>query len=489
MKKIELKLALLDADPASLTTQLTNLPMLAKRKFTHRHLHTTYFDTPNHHLRKAKMALQLRRFGTDVRPLWVQTYETGDQGDSALSQRGEWGKSLAGDALEQSMLQNTPWADFDPDGAIFGALQVCFVADFEQTLWQVRKRDGSKVEIWLDIGYINIGNKTTPICELKLALCSGQPAALFAVARTIAHSMSVMPLTVSKAARGYALAQNALELPRRAQPPRLARALTLTEAAPCVLKEMFFQFTTNLVALRTSDDLEVVHQARVGWRRFKSALRLFKPILNPDTRPSLQPLQKLLDLLSELRELDVVRTDTLPPLHHAFTNGESRRTKVWQAMTRILAQTTSDKRQALRHALHEPILGTALLGITQWLETRVAVNAHGSEVIEQQPALTHWARRRLVRLHAQLKLALQAPANVENLHLARIAAKRQRYAIDTLRPLLHRKRAKRWYRHALTLQNDLGAERDLVRAGEILGQLKVDRGVVEFLRGVAAGKI
>ena len=488
MEEIELKLSLPDANPASLATQLTALPMLARRKLTRQHLHTTYYDTPDQHLRQAKMTLQLRRFGTEVKPLWVQTYKTGDQGDSTLSQRGEWEEPLDGDAPERSMLRNTPWSDFDPDGAIFGALEVCFVTDFERTHWEVRRRDGSKVEISLDIGLISIGNKTTPICELKLALRLGQPAALFAVAQAIAHSMSVMPLAISKSARGYALAQNALELPRRAQPPRLSRDLTLTEATTCVLREMFCQFTTNLVTLRTSDDVEVVHQARVGWRRFKSALRLFKPILNPDTRPSLEPLQRLLSLLSELRELDVVRTNTLPPLQHAFVNGDNRRAKGWQAMTRVLAQTTLSKRQALRHALHEPILGSALLDVTQWLQTPTAVNAQGSEVVEQQPALTHWARRRLVRLHAQLKLALQAPANVENLHLARIAAKRQRYAIDTLRPLLHRKRAKRWYRHALTLQNDLGAERDLVRAGEILGQLKVDRGVVEFLRGVAAGK-
>lgn len=431
MKEIELKLALPGSDPASVVIQLTCLPMLARRKPTHQHVHNAYYDTPDPHLRQANL---------------------------------------------------------DQDGAIFGALGVCFVLDFERTRWQVRRRDGSKVGVALDIGHISIGKKTTPVCELELELLSGQPDALFAVAQTIAHSMSVMPLATNKSARGYALAQNALELPRRAQPPLLSRDLTLTQAVPCVLKEMFCQFTTNLVTLRTSDDHEVVHQARVGWRRFKSALRLFKPILNADTRPSLQPLQELLSLLSELRELDVARTDTLPPLQHAFTAGNTRRAKNWQAMTRVLAQATTGKRQALRHALQEPLLGTALLDIAQWLESPVAVNAPGSEVVEQRPALTRWARHRLDRLHRQLKLALQAPTSVESLHHSRIAAKRQRYAIDTLSPLLHRRRAKRWYKQALTLQNDLGAERDLVRAGELLGQLKVDRGVVEFLRGVAAGK-
>ena len=488
MKEIELKLAVPDADPASVAIQLSALPMLAVRKPTRQQLHDTHYDTPDQHLRRAKMALCLRRFGSEIKPLWVLSYKTGNQGGSALGQPGEWEEPVSGDALERSMLRNTPWSDFDPDRAIFNALGVWFVADFERTRWEVRKRDGSKVQIALDIGHISLGNKTTPVCELELKLLSGQPTALFAAAQTIAHSMSVMPLATSKSARGYALAQNVLEWPRRAQPPKLSRDLTLTDATSCVLKEMFSQFTTNLVTLRTSDDLEVVHQARVGWRRFKSALRLFKPILNLDTRPSLQPLQGLLSLLGELRELDVLRTDTLPSLQHAFVNGDDRRAREWQAMTRILAQATTDKRQALRHALHEPILGSVLLGITQWLDTPVAVNTPGSGAREQRPALKRWARRRLARLHAQLKLALQAPADVESLHQTRIAAKRQRYAIEALRPLLHRRRTKRWYGQALTLQNNLGAQRDLVRAGELLGQLNVGRSVVEFLRGVATGK-
>lgn len=277
-------------------------------------------------------------------------------------------------------------------------------------------------------------------------------------------------------------------LPQRAQPPPLSRNQTLAQTAACVLQEMWGQFTTNLMLLGTSDDPEVVHQARVGWRRFKSALRLFKPALKAGTRPSWLPLQSLLTSLGELRELDVASTDTLPPLETAFIAGHPRRTNDWQAMTQALGQATASKRQAVRRALKNARLRTALLDITEWLEAIGTEGESHAKANKPKIGLRPWARRRIARLHDQLKLQLKAPASIENQHQTRIAAKRLRYGIEALRPLLPEQRARRWVEQAVYLQSSLGAARDLVRAGEVVGQLQVDAGLVEFLRGVAVGQ-
>ena len=279
-----------------------------------------------------------------------------------------------------------------------------------------------------------------------------------------------------------------LALPRRAQPPHLSRDQTLTGAAACVLQEMWGQFTTNLALLGTSEDPEVVHQARIGWRRFKCALRLFKPALGADTRTALLPLQDLLNLLSELRELDVASTDTLPTLESAFIAGNPRRANDWQVMTQALVQATAIKRRAVRRALKNPRLRTALLDITEWLETVGKDVASDAKAGKPKIGLRPWARRRIARLHDQLKLDLKAPASTENQHQARIAAKRLRYGIETLRALLPGQRAERWVEQAVYLQSSLGAARDLVQASVLVGQLQVDAGLVEFLRGVAVGE-
>ena len=89
--------------------------------------------------------------------------------------------------LDRQALKHTPWADMDPDLSLFKALAPCFSTSFERTSWLIRRRDGTAVELALDIGQIEANGKHTPICELELELKAGKPAALFAIAQEIAH--------------------------------------------------------------------------------------------------------------------------------------------------------------------------------------------------------------------------------------------------------------------------------------------------------------
>lgn len=487
-EEIELKLALPASDPSALARQLARAPVLARRKATQLHLHNVYYDTPEQLLRQARVALRLRRVGSEAQPQWLQTLKMGGRSDSALSQRGEWESPVPDAALAWQALQATPWSGFDPDGSVFRALAPCFVTCFERTSWTVRKRGGSVVEVSLDIGQIESGEQRAPICELELELHAGQPAALFDVAQQIARTIAVMPANISKAQQGYALAQGTLALPLRAQPPPLTPGMALPDAAQCVLREMFCQFTTNLNMLRSSDDPEVVHQARVGWRRFRSAVRLFRPALAAGAVPSWQALQPLMTFLGELRDIDVARTETLPPLADAYAAEDAKRTQNWQAMAESLAQAATLQRKAVRYALDAPALGAALLATTQWLEALPALSGPGAARLDKTMSLRRWARRRIVRLHGQLKLALKDAANPESQHRARILSKRLRYGIEALRALLPKRQTQRWYQQATTLQTRIGAARDVMQAGVLAARLDVDRGLVDFLRGVAVGQ-
>lgn len=487
-QEIELKLGLPTGDPSSLAKRLARTPLLARRKATLQHLHNVYYDTPEQLLRQQRVALRIRRVGSETKPQWLQTLKTGGRSDSALSQRGEWETPVPDAVLSRDALKATPWSGIDPDGRVFGALAPCFVTSFARTSWLVRRRDGSVVEVALDVGQIEVDDKTTAICELELELLSGQPSALFDVARDIAATIAVLPLTLSKAQRGYALAQNCLDTPLRAQPPKLTPDLSMPEAAQRVLREMFCQFTSNLNALRNSDEPEVVHQARVGWRRFKSALRLFRPALAVDQAPSLQSLEALLSFLGELRDLDVAQIDTLPALANAYSSGDAQREEVWQAMTRALFHAADLQRKSVRYALQEAAVGATLLEITQWLEGLSAPSKPGDDGVEPKVSLRRWAKRRAVRLHEQFKIALKDTGSPDTQHRARILAKRLRYGIEALRPLLPKRRAKRWNRKATILQTGLGAARDVMQAGVLVAKLEADRGLVEFLRGVAVGQ-
>jgi len=236
--EIELKFALLADGPAVLEQRLGRLPVLLHHKPQHFHLHNTYFDTPDHPLRRNKVALRVRQIGTVAAPQWVQTLKMGQGGASALSQRGEWEAALPNAMLDATPLQATPWRELDPDGSLFAALQPQFVTAFARTTWTIAVPGGSRVEVALDIGTVEANGSKAPICELELELLAGSADALFDVAKQIAHSVSLIPLQWSKSEQGYQLAQGALNTPLRSQAMPVRKSMSLHGVAAITLREM-----------------------------------------------------------------------------------------------------------------------------------------------------------------------------------------------------------------------------------------------------------
>lgn len=484
--EIELKFALLPDDPAALEQRLARIPMLRRRKAKRSFLHNTYFDTADQQLRRHQTALRVRQIGSGAKSQWLQTLKMGRSTTSALSQRGEWEFPIAGNALNSALLVGTPWQDFDPHGEVFAALTAQFVIAFERSTWTVSLPDGSCVEIALDIGTVKADGISTPICELELELLAGEPDALFVIARQISQFVSLIPLHWSKSERGYQMAQGVLNTPLRSHPAVLERALAVPEVAAFTLREMFLQFTANLNHLRASDDPELVHQARIGWRRFKSALRLFGKHPGLVAAPSSTPLQPLLQALARLRDLEVVVAETLPQYARAYTAGDPLRQAQWRAMEQALTQALAAHRRVALDALNAPAVGATLVELTHWLELQVP----GVDSDPDRPGLVpaaKWIQNRLARLHTKLKEQLAESGDAEVQHRIRLLSKRLRYCVEALRPLLPQGKARRWLRMATGLQENIGAVRDIVSAAETVTRLHGDSGVAEFLRGVAFG--
>ncbi len=478
--EIELKLALPFTDPKRLLALLGRAPPLARRQASTTSLRNIYFDTPEQALRRQRVALRLRQVGSNGAPQWLQTLKTSGPADSALSQRGEWELGVDGPALSAQALQGTPWPDIDPKGRLWPALAPCFETNFERTCWLVRRRDGSAVEVAWDRGRIVADDRVAPLCELELELRSGPPSAVFELARQLARRVPVLPLSASKAERGFALSHSGATEPQRARPPGLAPDLELPQAAQQVLREAFAQFLANLHGLVQSDDPEIVHQARVGWRRFKSLWRLFRPALAPLAAPDWQPLDGVLTGLGRLRDLDVARGQTLPPLQGAFSAGQARRERAWQAMLRGMARAAAGQRAQVLAALSQVPVGECLLATTEWIESLA------ESVGPVRGALKPWARQRVRRLHRRLRAAQSDVVAQADPHRVRILAKRLRYSVEALQALLPKRLAPVWLRQAVALQGDLGSRRDRAQAALLVAELGAAAELVAFLRGVAA---
>lgn len=483
-QEVELKLSLPGANPTELAKRLGSLPLLAGGKATRQSLHNIYFDTADQHLRRQRAALRLRRIGSAVHPQWVQTLKSSAADESALSRRGEWETAVPSAQLSLQALQSTPWTEMDPDTRLFDSLEPCFVTDFQRTSWLLTRPDGSVVELALDIGQIEANGRQASICEIELELKSGQVGALFEVAQRIAITVAVLPANQSKAERGFLLAQDGLDQPKGANPPPIGQHLSQTGLAQQVLREMFAQFTHNLNALRSNDDPELVHQARVGWRRFRSAMRLFKKLPQMANAPVWPELAALLSFLGELRNLEVALLETLPPLANGYCRGDEQRTQSWQEMLTSLRHMTDVQRRVVRDTLQEPGVGVSLLLISEWLE-----NLTVTENVDQKTTslLRQWAKRRILRLDQGLKRAQQATDTPEQQHRVRIRAKRLRYGVQALHNLLPARFANRSSDKAAILQTAIGVRRDLFQASVLVATLNPDHGIVQYLLGVVVG--
>lgn len=270
--------------------------------------------------------------------------------------------------------------------------------------------------------------------------------------------------------------------PLHACPPRLGsdwRAL-----AQAVLRERFTQFSHNLMALSCSDDPEVVHQARVGWRRFKSGLRLFKPLLPGAAVPSCSKLLPLLSDLGALRNLDVALTQTLPVFAAGYVQGDVGRAQAWAVVLGVLKQAAGRQRQATRRELQRPAVAASLLALAQWLERLSALDPSAAA---GKGARRGWAKRRVGRLRRRLELAQQQAKTLPEQHRVRILAKRLRYGVEALRERLPKRLADDCDQQAIGLQSRIGATRDLAQAATLVAQLGADEGIAQYLRGVAVG--
>lgn len=483
--ELELKFSLPPADALVLEKQLARVPFIGRRRASRTLLDNTYFDTPEHALKAAGLALRVRRLGNEDAPRWVQTLKSGGPAASALSRRGEWENALSSATLDATLLRQTPWVEFDPDGSTFAALNPVFTTTFERLSWVVKHGD-VRAEVALDRGEVLMDGHTTPLCELEIELLEGEPDDLFGLALLIAEHLALMPSHMSKAERAYRLADGTVTAPLRAKAPALHSDMDFAAVAQTVLRECFLQFTANLNSLVHSEAPEVLHQARVGWRRFKSALKLLGQLDEGRTIPAWVPLAPLLAAMTALRDLDVVTTEVMPLYAAAYQADDALRTKHWTQLTTALHNARSRQREAICDMLTDPALGRTLLHITRWLECGAPAVPHALATHDPQ-ALKKWLKKRVTHVHEQLDGMPVRTKDPALQHAIRILCKRLRYSVESLQPLLPAKKAQRWARNAVRQQTRIGLERDRQQALQLAQQMKAHLGIVEFLRGAAFG--
>ncbi|MDA9556346.1 inorganic triphosphatase [Vibrio sp.] len=198
--EIELKFFVKDKFVTMLRNKILDLKVLQHNS---KRLGNIYFETEDNWLRQHDIGLRIRTYN-DV---FVQTVKTAGRVVAGLHQRPEFNAEHTSTIPDLSLHPDDIW----PKGRSIQDLQQqikpLFSTDFTREQWLISMADGSQIEVAFDQGEVISGDKSEPICEVELELRSGQIDALFTLARFLSDEGGMRLGNLSKAARGYYLAQ------------------------------------------------------------------------------------------------------------------------------------------------------------------------------------------------------------------------------------------------------------------------------------------
>jgi CHAD domain-containing protein len=257
--------------------------------------------------------------------------------------------------------------------------------------------------------------------------------------------------------------------------PEIGEGATVAELVRAGLLANVALLVEHEPIARRDEDLEGVHQARVGIRRTRSNLRTFRDLLDPEWRAPLDAeLKRQAALLGDVRDLDVLGKR----LRAAIDELPARD----QVVALALLDRLAGQRETAFGALHAELISAAHQAFIERLVAMVGDPGFAAEArsgddpvvdrpaIEVVPALVAKPWRKLKK--AVKRLPPPGVVTHEELHEVRIKAKRARYACDAALPVVGKP--------AKHLAKRLGALQD------VLGDLHDTSVAEDWLRAAAA---
>ena len=415
---------------------------LARLAPERRRVASVYYDTARQDLRRAGVALRLRREGSR----WLQTLKAESIQHAGLAARSEWElpvkrRALEPDAFPRDEIRGSTGIDLP---RLARRLRPVFETRFTRRSGLVQVDGRASAELAIDRGRIVAGRRREAISEVELELISGDTEPLLRFAETLA-----LPLAYeSKAERGYRLAAGLPPAPRKWRMPWVDPAAAPGNAFGAVFAAALMQTGTNAARLSGARDPEYLHQLRVGLRRLRSALQAFAPLLK-DEKPLKRGLRRLMPALGTARDWDVsmqlIESTGLAP--QALRAARSKRNA---ARSAAAACVKSDEFRAF------------LFRSLRWLQAEPWLHVDAS--------LSSFAPQRLEKLYrkALRRVDLQRP---KRRHELRIRIKHLRYACEFFAPCFPPDAVAPYLKSLRALQDILGALNDIVTARSLLGEL------------------
>lgn len=441
-------------------------------------LHAIYFDTPSHALRDGAFSLRVRRKGDT----YVQTLKHRAVG--GLFERDEWETQVPGPDLDLGALAGTPAEAAIGDAAFAPA----FTVEVERRvhLWI---HGETRIEVSFDTGLIVAGDRQEPVAEMELELLSGKPQTLFDLARDLLGKAPVTLSFESKAERGYRLAGHDGVAALKAQNTAVGPATSGADAFQAIARDALVQIAGNARLLQRAHNPDVLHQLRVGLRRLRAALSVFRAMLDAEGLNAARTETRwLAGELSEARDIDVFLQRAATPDELDESPGRAaffRALRIAQAEAyeRALAAVGSDRFRAL------------LLMLGEWVEVGGWRRLADDEPRDlREGPVTALAAPIMERLDKRLRRRSRKflDLGVEARHDLRKQAKKLRYAAAFFGEAFprHPKRRARFIATLRALQDQLGELNDMAVARSVAMRAVGRRsGELAFAAGLEVGRL
>lgn len=443
--EIELKLEL----PPEAAQRIRRHPLLKPLERETACLEATYFDTPEHELRKGGYSLRVRRNGDKI----VQSLKRGG-GSAGLFDRAEWESQVGGAEPDAAAFEPTP---LRKERKLIESLKPVATSVIERSTWLLKK-EHCQIEIALDEGYFKAGRREVPVVELELELIRGAPARLFEVARDLGKAAPLRISALTKGERAYRLARRGSLKVQKAPKIELRPDWNVAQAFSAIASSCFRHFRLNEALIVANCDSAALHQARVSVRRLRAAMSLFGSAIRDSQFAGLrEELRWFTSSLGDARDLDVFLK--------RYEDELSRRDR-----RKLLAARAQAYRTAIA-AIDSNRFRMLLLSLLEWSET--------GDWRKQRKALAKvkpFAVRRLDRLWkkwceggSQLTLL-----DEEQRHRFRIQVKKMRYAVEFLGSLFDREKVRKFTRALEAMQESLGDLNDQSTARQLAAGLSLD---------------
>jgi triphosphatase len=316
------------------------------------------------------------------------------------------------------------------------------------------------------------------------ARLSGDAPAVLNLALALAGELRLEVPCATLAGEALAAARGTVPAPRRLGAPTLPEGLAIAETFAFVLAHL-----TDVVlhfAPAVAEDVsgpEPVHQMRVALRRLRSAVTVFRRVLDcPELQAANAGLRALSARLGPTRDWDVFLGETAPAVSAVFPN-EPRLARLIAAGQRRRRECHAALRDFLRSAEFRQ-LGIALAWLAGAQSWYPAVLESTDQPVPLQDFAADMLDRRLRKLLGADDIAGLDPPE---LHALRIKAKRMRYAAEIFAPLYPGKGPRRFIHRLTAMQDDLGLLNDRATAEKLLAELGAAGGRHAYAAGLVLG--